>query len=372
MEQLTRSDLLLVNNLSQRTYSDNQLLSNATEEEKEQLDRIKKKLKVLAKFFSEKYENSYGPFETSVVTGNDIAIGGTRFKRIWSGIFKGGENKQYAAQISFVLNSNETCLDVGFYFGRASGHSRDREERQRLESQLRNLGLSLSDSIANNENFNRNYLELFGYGFSAYSSGENVTSVDWCRLIRNNAKNSQIIAKISPNDFDVIENSKIDSYVSQIIFLMGGISKENTPISPIIKPLTPEQRARQAERLAEIGNKGELFVMKIEEDKLKSLDLNFIDYPKHVALESTTYGYDITSLDVDNKEILIEVKTTTRRKEDMNSREFFISSHEYEVYLENKSQFRLYRVYDIENSPSFEILDLEMIKKEADGYICRY
>ena len=59
-------------------------------------------------------------------TGNAIAIGGTNFKRVWSGIFKGAENKQYAAQISFVMNPNEACLDVGFYFGRASGHSFDK------------------------------------------------------------------------------------------------------------------------------------------------------------------------------------------------------------------------------------------------------
>jgi hypothetical protein len=372
MEQLTKSDLLLINNLSNRTYSDNQLLSSANKDEKEQLDNVKKKLKELATYFSEKYKNSYGPFETSVVTGNDIAIGGTRFKRIWSGIFKGAENKQYAAQISFVLNPNETCLDVGFYFGRASGHSRNKEERQRLEGQLKSLGLSLSNTIDNNEIFKQKYLSLFDFGFSAYSLGENVSSDIWRSQIKKGPKNSQIIAKIFPNDFDVIENSTIDSYVSQVVFLMGGISIGNIPLTPTIKPLTPEQRAKQAERLAEIGTKGELFIMKVEKEKLASLELNCIDYPKHVALESTTFGYDIKSLNENNNEILIEVKTTTRRKEDLSSRQFFISSNEYKVYQENKSRFKLYRVYDIENIPSFEILDLENMEKEADGYICNY
>ena len=372
MEQITKSDLIIINNLSKRTYSDNQLLSNANDDEKDQLDKVKKKLKELARYFSEKYEDSYGPFETSVVTGNDIAIGGTRFKRIWSGIFKGAKNKQYAAQISFVLNPNETCLDVGFYFGRASGHSRNKEERQRLEGQLKSLAISLSNSIDNNFNFKQKYLELFDFGFSAYSGGENVTSNNWCNIIKANAKSSQIIAKISPNDFNVIENSKIDLYVSQIIFLMGGISTQDIQLTPSIKPLTPEQRAKQAERLAEIGNKGELFIMGIEKEKLKSLGLNTIDYPKHVALESTTFGYDIVSLDENNNDILIEVKTTTRRKEDSSSRQFFISSNEYKTYQNNKSQFRLYRVYDIENTPSYEILDIELMDKEPDGYICKY
>lgn len=372
MEQITKSDLLLINNLSKRTYSDNKLLSNANENEKEELDKIKKKLKELAVFFSEKYGNSYGPFETSVVTGNDIAIGGTRFKRVWSGIFKGAENKQYAAQISFVLNPNESCLDVGFYFGRASGHSRNKEERQRLQGQLKNLGNSLSNSIINNENFKQKYFELFDFGFSAYSGGDHVTSDKWFDLIKANTKSSQIIAKIYPNDFDIIEHSTIDSFVSQVIFLMGGISAENITLIPSIKPLTPEQRAKQAERLAEIGTKGELYIMKIEKDKLESLGLNCVNYPRHVALESPIFGYDIFSLNENNEEIMIEVKTTTRKKEDIISRQFLISSNEYKIYESNKSHFKLYRVYDIENTPSLEILDMENMEKEADGYICKY
>lgn len=372
MKEITKSDLLLVNELSKRTYSDNQLLSKASQTEKDQLDEIKKKLKELAQYFSEKYSDTYGPFETSVVTGNDIAIGGTRFKRMWAGVFKGGENKQYAAQVSFVLDPIETCLNVGFYFGRASGHSKNKEERTRLESQLQNLGISLSNCISNDATFRENYMKLFNFEFLAYSGGENVTSTEWYNLIRENAKSSQIMARIWPNDFNIIENSKIDSVFSQVIFLMGGISNESTASRPIIKPLTPEQRAKQAERLAEIGNKGEIFIMETERKKLKSLGLNHTDYPKHVALESATYGYDITSLDENNNEIFIEVKTTTRRIDDINSRSFFISSHEHNVYTQDKQKYKLYRVYDIENSPSHEILNLEEVSKEADGYICKY
>lgn len=372
MEEITKGDLLLINNLSKRTYSGNQILSKASMSEKEQLDRIKKKLKELAYYFSEKYSDTYGPFEPSVITGNDIAIGGTRIKRIWSGIFKGGKEKQYAAQISFVIDPIETCLNVGFYFGRASGHSKNKEERIKLEGQLRNLGISLSNCISNDLKFRQHYLELFDYEFLAYSVGENVTSLEWPQLIRENAKSSQIVARIWPNNFDVIENSKIDSVVSQVIFLMGGISNEDTNLKPIIKPLTPEQRAKQAERLAEIGNKGEIFIMKCEKEKLRSLGLNYIDYPKHVALESATYGYDIASLDENNIEILIEVKTTMRKIDDLNSRLFFISSHEHNVYNKDKKRYKIYRVYDVENSPSYEILDLENVSKEADGYICKY
>ncbi len=370
MEQITKSDLLLINNLSKHSYVNNKLLSKASVSKKEQLDKIKKKLKEISIYFSNKYKNSYGPFDTSVVTGNDIAIGGTRFKRIWSGIFKGAENKQYAAQISFVLNQTDTCLDVGFYFGRAQGHSKNKEERQKLEEELKNLGISLSNTIKNNDTFRQKYLTLFEFGFSAYSKGESVTSENWFNLIVDNTKSSQIIAKIFPNDFDVIENSTIDSYVSQIIFLMGGISDENSVL--VIKPLTPEQRAKQAERLAEIGTKGELYILKLEEEKLYKLGLKSKKYPRHVALESTVFGFDILSLNEKNEEIQIEVKTTTRKKEDTNSRQFFITSNEINTFNNNKTSYKLYRVYDIENNPGYETLDLENISKEADGYICNY
>ena len=197
-------------------------------------------------------------------------------------------------------------------------------------------------------------------------------SDEWTSAIRETPENSQIIAKIYPNDFGVIENSTLDFYVAQIAFLMSAISSEGDTSIPIIKPLTPEQSAKKAERLAEIGNKGELFIMNNETSKLRSLEFNDSDYPKHVALESTAYGYDIASLDKNKEEIFIEVKTTTRSLDDSSSKHFFLSSHEYKTYEKNKSKYKLYRVYDIENTPSFEELDLKNIKREADGYICKY
>jgi hypothetical protein len=140
----------------------------------------------------------------------------------------------------------------------------------------------------------------------------------------------------------------------------------------IVKPLTPEQRAKQAERLAQIGQKGELFVMDYEQRRLKALGINIAHYPKHVALESMHYGYDILSLDENKNEIYIEVKTTTRISEDQNSRIFFISANEFEVFSKNKQKFKLCRVYDIENSPTLEFVDLSMATKRPDGYIIKY
>lgn len=373
MEPINLDDLVLVNNLSSRTYTDNKLLSNATEEEKTHLGKVTNKLKILANYFSDKYNQSYGSFETSVTTGNAIAIGGTNFKRVWSGIFKGAENKQYAAQISFVMNPHETCLDVGFYFGRASGHSFDKEQRTIFEDKLNKLGVSLSSNIINSEYLKERYNSLFDFGFTSYYNGKPVLADEWIINIQSKPKNSHIIAKIYPNDFNIVEYSTIDSYVSQVIFLMGAIenqSNQNKP--PIVKPLTPEQRAKQAERFSQIGLKGELYVMKYENEKLRKLNIKIKDYPRHVALESMSYGYDILSKNENLQDIFIEVKTTTRTKEDKNSRQFFISTNEFEVFSGNKEKYRLYRVYDIENSPSLELLDLEQVNKRTDGFIVEY
>jgi len=371
MEVITKDDLILINDLSSRTYSGNRILSNASESEKESLAAIKRKLKNIAEYYSTKYEKSYGDFETSVSTGNDIAIGGTNFKRIWSGVFKGASNKQYAVQISFVMNPNEACLNVGFYFGRASGHSKSKEERIVLEKQLEKLASNLSNTIKSNRLFREKYESLFDFGFKSYSNGKESQSNKWINEISGSAKSSQIFAKIYPNDFDLIEHSTIDSYVAQVIFLMGGVSENNSKMATI-KPLSPEQRAKQAERNAEIGLKGELFVMDEEKEKLVSLGINNHSYPKHVALESMHFGYDILSLDKDGNEIYIEVKTTTRSKDDVHSKMFFMSTNEYTIFTENKNKYNLYRVYDVENSPSSVILDLNKITKSPDGYVCKY
>ena len=349
------------------------MLSNATEEEQHHLKIIKNKLKSIANVFSAKHEQAYGPFETSVSTGNPIAIGGTKFNRVWSGMHKGAANKQYAAQISFVINDEQPCLDIGFYFGRASGHNLTSTQRVELEGILTKLGVSLSNAITNDILLQSRYARLFDFGFTAQSAGNAILPNDWLNLIRTKTKSSQIVAKIYPDDFGIIESSIIDSFVSQVVFLMGAINEVTIASSTtLIKPLTPEQRAKEAERFSQIGQKGELFVMEHERNRLKSLGVSTEKYPRHIALESMHYGYDILSLDETGKEIHIEVKTTTRRKEDIEAKRFFISVNEFDFFSTHKISHRLYRVYDVENAPSIEILDLGSLAKKPNSYIVEY
>ena len=72
---------------------------------------------------------------------------------------------------------------------------------------------------------------------------------------------------------------------------MSAIKQTSTNEISIIIPLTPEQHAKRAERLAQIGLKGELFIMDSEKNKLKQAGITDTYYPKHVALESMSSGY---------------------------------------------------------------------------------
>jgi hypothetical protein len=373
METISRDDLILINDLSSRAYTGNKLLSKATRKEYNRFFLVKKKLKQIAKYFSSKYIDSYGPFDVSISSGNPISVGGTELNNVWSGIFKGASNKQYAAQISFVMNREKPCLNVGFYFGAASGHSITKADRKKFEQELNNLGIVLSGAIKNDASFGYRYNELFDFGFMAYSYGNRLNAEEWSDIISLKARNSRIVAEIYPNDFGIIENSTIDSFVSQVMFLMGAIREarhRNRPI--LVKPLTPEEAAKRAERLAQIGNEGELFAMKYEQERLKNLGIKSSKYPLHTALDSMNDGYDILSIDKNSKEIFIEVKTTTRTRSDSASRYFFISNNEVAVFSSNKRKYKLYRVYDIKNQPSIDELDLKTLNLEPDGFVVKY
>ena len=373
MDNITLNDLELINKLCGRTYTGNRLLSNASGAEHGQLTDIKRKLRAIAEFFAKRYGDEFGPFTTGISSGNPIALGGTRFNNVWSGLFKGAENKQYSAQISFVMNRQEKCLNVGFYFGAASAHNLTADERHRLESQLSDLGNNLSYSLVNNPQIRSDYERLFDNGFLAIGSGKRMLPDNWVQRISENTANSQLITKIYPNELGYIENSTIDSFVAQVMFLMKSVEPDQKANQvDLRKPLTPEQRAKQAERRAIIGHMGEVYVMESEKQKLIELGLATDGYPKHVALESMSYGYDILSKDKNAEDILIEVKTTTRTQEDLGSRKFFISVNEVNTYNRYPETYKIYRVYDIDNEPSIEIIDFEADQLSPDGYILEY
>jgi hypothetical protein len=370
---ITTEDLVLINDLTSREYANNTMLSNATESEKALLLQMRSKLKSLASIFEGKLRSEYGIMEVASSSGNPIKLGskGTRLNRVWAGFFKGASNKQYSAQISFVIDPLWPCLNVGFYFGRASAHSLDRETRLDMEKRLESLGDSLSTAVQSDKVLLEKYEDLFDFGFQAIVSENRVNGSEWLNSVSSNPKDCQIVYQLYPNENGYIELTTIDLYVNMIVFLMSLIPQEGSrSIKKSDKPLTPEQRARQAERRALIGEKGELFVMGAEKDKLEDIGLDPRACLRHVALESMSYGYDILSRDARDNEIHIEVKTTTRLKSDPKSKSFHLSAKEHGYYLKNKTAYRLYRVYDIEGkSPEFVSINMKTVTFSTETYL---
>jgi hypothetical protein len=372
MSIITKQDLLFLKEMSSRVYKDNSMASNSSKDEREKLMALRRSLKIIADEYKRKYDDVYGLFESNVSSGNPITIGKSHLNRVWAGISKGAENKQYSAQISFVLNPEKLGLDVGFYFGRASAHMLNRETKSKFESQLRKLGIILSTEINDDQKLNTLFNSLFDYGFHA-SVYKTVMPPDiWLDSIQQDPQSSQIVYTIHPDESGNIEPSTIDLYVSMIIYLMnpipGFIEGNEIEKKRKYKPLTPQQRAKQAERRTLIGAEGEEYVMRYEKERLADLGISK-KYPIQKSLESTDYGYDILSCDHNGSEIYIEVKTTTRLRDDLHSEMFYISSGEYKFYLENKNEFKLYRVYDIEGTPDLDIKDLSVAEIIPDSYL---
>ncbi|HCA06512.1 DUF3883 domain-containing protein [Chryseobacterium sp.] len=373
MEPITLEDLKLINTLSKRKYPSLSMPPETSENERVKFNSVKRKLKEIADYFVVKYDLVYGPFQSNVSPEANPVTRGGKLHNVWSTLFKGASNKQYAAQISFVIEKEEPFLNIGFYFGRASRMKLSDKKREESESTLNKLGLDLSNVLTNNAEFRSRFDNLFELGFDAYSK-QRVLPDQWIDAIKVDASNSQITVKVRPNDFGIIENSIIDFYVSQVIFLMSAINNPafNNISELSINPLTPEQSAKRAERNAQIGLAGEIFVLENEKKRLIDLGITRAGYPKHVALQSSHHGYDILSLNSDGEEIFIEVKTTTRIKDDPYSKLFFITNNEYNISHKSKHAYIIRRVYDIENDPHFEDLDLELTTKTPNGYIISY
>lgn len=363
---LTSEDLRLVVNLSGRKYQNNTLGSNASEQEWEKLRNLKPRLKSIAQVMSEQYDQ-YGPFEVSRSTGNDIKIGGTQFGRIWSAMSKGGQNKQYSAQISFVADSKEPNLNVGFYFGRASSHDIKRDQHVEMIARLRGLGRLLVQRIAESDSLRRAYQALFDFGFKAYKDDQELSPEAWLQATSKDAIHSEISFKLFPNNFGIVDIKSIDEVVSQLVFLMEILDATAKPSATC-----KADYIARAKRSAEIGLDGELFIVRQEEVRLRAMGIADKSYPRHVSLESDHYGYDIVTLDKNLDERFIEVKTTTRRVDDPKACEFFLTLNEKRAWDANIGKYELVRVFDIDGVPSQRIIPLDTLVFEPSGLLCRF
>jgi len=369
---ITSSDITLVKRLDTITYHKLTMNGEVSKEDQSTLADLKNRLKRISDNFKGKYDQQYGIFRSEQARGNPIGRS-KRLRKVWSGIYKGTSNKQYSAQISFVINTINDCLDVGFYFGRASSHQLSLETKIKLERDLKQLGSKLVDEINTNQEVNNIYTSLFDFGFKAEIDDERVSPDQWLANASNDPAYSSIVFGLRPNSHGYIDLATIDVYVSLVLPLMSIIPEnidetQQNQNRGEIKALTPEQRAKQAERRALIGLHGEEYAMEYEKRRIAFFNNNIDIYPCHKALISDDLGYDILSYNENQTILFIEVKTTTRLRGDPLSKEFYLSASEYLFYTINSNNYKLYRVYDIYGNPEIEIIDLSTIRLSITGY----
>lgn len=369
---ITTKDISLVKGLSSNHYPSKGLKKTVPVEERNELLALRRRLGYMSDFFKSRYDNEYGKFHSEYSTGNPVGRGG-ELRRVWSGIFKGSQNKQYSAQISFVINVEDESLDVGFYFGRASAFRLEKKERDVFENELLLIGGLLSTSIDENNDLQKRYYDLFELGFRAEIKDKIVTPEQWLENAKKSPEYSSVVIGIQPNSFGIIDLEVIDFYVSMVIPLMNALPEKLDSLNQVkkrkVSALTPEQRAKKAERLSKIGLDGEKYIMEYEASRLKDSNISKANYPCHKALDSDNEGYDILSSDLEGNDIFIEVKTTTMPKNHPWSKTFFLSSAEFKFYKENKGRYRLYRVWNIYVDPSVDEIDLENVDMKNEGFI---
>jgi hypothetical protein len=245
--KITEADILLVKHLEGYTY-DKTMNGIVPEEEQNQLRNLKDRLEQLSLSFKQIHDAEAGPFQSERSTGNPVSQHG-KLRRIWAGIFKGNDNKQYSAQISFVVNPKEHCLDVGFYFGRASSFKAKKEVKKIWEGQLKELGKILHQQISTNSELRESYENLFELGFKADIKDRRVTSDEWLANLLIDPTYSSIVFNLKPNERGEIELSDISFYFVMVLPLITVLPeaigrKKDERSKRVSKPLTPEQRAR--------------------------------------------------------------------------------------------------------------------------------
>jgi len=365
-----KSEIELIQKLSSKRYPKT-LKGSINEEEDQAFKKLQNKLKRISDKIKFQYDDFYGPFISERSTGNPVNRGGA-LRRVWSGVYKGAANKQYAAQISLVINMDSGGVDIGFYFGRTSAINLANDQREQLEAQLKFLGKLLGNEIENNVLIKSTFNNLIELGFIAETKDKRVSPSAWLKEIDESPSHSSLTITVKPNNNGVISFTTIDTYVALVMPLMlsfsenaGAQIRDNKNKLP--KPLTPVQRAKQAEMRALIGIKGEELVFAAEKKRLFEASINKPNYPLHQSLISDAYHYDILSYD-NNQDIYIEVKTTTRQKKDAYSKIFYMSSYEYNFFKDNGKNYRLYRVYDVYGEPEIEVVDISNIEPNVDTY----
>lgn len=115
---------------------------------------------------------------------------------------------------------------------------------------------------------------------------------------------------------------------------------------------------------ATIGKTGEEAVVLFERNRLKDVGrIDLADKVEWVSLRSDSFGYDVSSFNVDGSPKHIEVKTSSNSKDEVH---FYISAYEYEKLIEDE-YYEIYYVFNLHSKqPKVYYLDSKMLREKFD------
>jgi hypothetical protein len=156
---------------------------------------------------------------------------------------------------------------------------------------------------------------------------------------------------------------EIQSYMWVVSRLLPDLGTAQT-VSPL--DFAEELRARQRRECEKqrIGLLGEKIVFEAECTRLKAAGrADLADQVRLVSVEDDTAGFDIRSFSVDEEELRIEVKATSRGKHDSDA--FWLSENEA-LLASNDPQWKLYRVWSVDSEPIMEDLGNFVLQGNAE------
>ena len=372
-ETVTQTEIILIKRLDALIYPNNTIESIVDTHDKDALKLVRNKFQVIADYINGTFGPIFGPFHVENTNRNPVGMK-HKLRRIWSCVFKGNTNKQYAAQIITGIDPTTETVDIGFSFGQAAAKIDDPERRATLQGRLYRLGQIMHEAIVSDPAVLIQLNDLLDMGFKCQIEGKLVNLEEWiCNLIIS-PKFSSITIRLSPEESGLVSAELMKYYITACIPLMSIFPFEAKPDKKghkfLPRPRTPEERSREAFLKTKIGLEGEKFALDYEKKSLARLKLVNKGYPKHMAAVSDAYHYDILSLDEIGK-IYIEVKATARMHGDPYAEMCFMSASEYQFFQDHPETYRIYRVYDVFGLPILIQLDLENILFETEGYRIR-
>lgn len=182
-------------------------------------------------------------------------------------------------------------------------------------------------------------------------------------VLYRNMCESLLLAEVDSYVYELIDIKKIDDEISSKVFVPRLFSARGRNASSS----TAAGRSRHSKKSDKVGKLGEEIVVQFERDKL--LKAGMPDFAARVNWHredgsNRTPGWDVSSFDLDGREMFIEVKASEGRV--INDVELTVNEWNRAQDCVGNDQYFIYLVTDVFSSPAIEILR-NPAKNQAEG-----